>query len=102
MFLAKQHAATPNPGRLEAVMSRGVSPCPYAHLSDAQLDAHIEVFEAYLQVDEAELADAVAERMRRGRGGYELTPAAEAYLASRGADEARASAEIHASLRDVA
>jgi hypothetical protein len=82
-------------------MSRGVSPCPYAHLSDAQLDAHIDVFESYLQVDEAELAAAVTERMRRGRGGYELTEAAEAYLASRGPDGALAAAEIHAGMRSV-
>jgi hypothetical protein len=60
------------------------SPNPYESLSDAQLDEHIEMLEQWLAFDEETIAVAVAERNRRGRGGYQLTEAAEAYLSDLG------------------
>jgi hypothetical protein len=56
----------------------GRRPGDLAHLSDAQLEAHIANLDAWLALELEEARGAVAERDRRGRGGYVLTAAAEA------------------------
>lgn len=54
-------------------------------LSDSALDAHLANLESWFAAELAEMSDAVAERDRRGRGGYVLTAEAEAYLADHAA-----------------
>jgi hypothetical protein len=61
-----------------------------ARLSDSDLESHIANLETWLAFDFIDLTDAVRERDRRGRGGYALTPAAEAYIAQHQAARGRA------------
>ncbi len=75
-------------------MSRGVSPGPYAHLTDVELDAQIELLEWFLALEEEDVAVAHAERARRGAGAFELTEAAQIYLSCRTPAEAEASAQF--------
>ena len=55
-----------------------------AHLSDEQLDAHIAHLESWLAFELVDIAEAVRERIRRGRGALALSIAAEDYLVLQG------------------